>query len=219
MAHPKLCVPKVVLSVAFAATLLAGGCGDDAEPGAANRPDSGTLQHAPARVLARMVGGVEETDVRVALLIGAEKVRLYFCGGAESYATATRWFDLEADGEDVEFEDDTWRIHAHVLFHTLLGEVERAGDAARMFKAQSFDPATLTGLYEGVAECGRLGLIVTQDTDGNVTAQGACTGATERSQEVKLIEPITSEDGMIRVRTPGRAGGTTLLRPAGLEPL
>lgn len=209
-----------LLRVAFAATLLAGGCGDDAEPGAANKPDSGTLHDAPGRVLARLVGGVEETDVRVAILLGADKVRLFFCGGAESYATATRWFNLEADHEDVEFEDDTWRIHAHVLFDTLLGEVERTGDAARMFKAHRFDPTTLTGLYEGEADCGRLGLIVTQDTDGNVTAQGACTGsAGKRPQQVKLIEPITSEEGMIRVPTPGRPGGTTLLRPAGLEPL
>lgn len=76
-------------------------------------------------------------------------------------------------------------------------------------------------LYEGLADCGRIGLIVTQATAYDVpTAQGACTGAdAEPAQRVNPIEPIHSEQGKIRVQTPGRDAETMLLQLADLQPL
>jgi hypothetical protein len=56
----------------------------------------------------RWVGAIEQTDVRVAVIAGSGKVRLFFCGGAESYATATRWFDVGWNGgEHIDFTEDT----------------------------------------------------------------------------------------------------------------
>ena len=171
----------------------------------------------------RWVGAVEETDVRVAVIAGRGKARLFFSGSAESYATATRWFNLEYDGgEHLEFEEDTWRLHAHLTLGGLVGEVQLGEDITRSVQAAELESRTLAGLYEGKADCGRLGLIVAQATkDAPPTAQGACTNAAGvTTQRVNPIVPISSEAGKIRVRMPGGSGDeTVLLQPATLEPL
>lgn len=202
--------------------LLAGGCGDDTEPTSPHELDSGRLE-TPGSVVGRWLGAVKETDVRVAVLAGRGKARLFFCGGAESYATATRWFNVAYDGgEHIDFEEDAWRIHAHLTLGGLIGEVQLGDDVTRSVYADEIKPATLAGLYEGKADCGRLGLIVTQAAkDAQPTAQGACTNTTgEPPQRVDPIAPITSEGGKIRVRTPSGGGDATLLlQAAALEPL
>jgi hypothetical protein len=211
------------LEVALAIALLAGGCGDEPDPGSPREPDSGSLEVPDSAGVVRWVGAVEETDVRVAVLAGRGKARLYFSGGAESYATATRWFNVEYDGgEHIEFEEDSWRIHAHLTLGGLIAEVQLGDDVTRKLNAAEVEPGTLAGLYEGKADCGRLGLIVTQAAkDTRPTAQGACTNTTGKSlQRVDPIAPITSERGKIRVLTPGGSGDETLLlQAAALEPL
>jgi hypothetical protein len=113
-------------------------------------------------------------------------------------------------------------MHAHLTLGGLIGEVELGDDVTRSVLAEEVEPSTLAGLYEGKADCGRLGLIVTQATkDAAPTAQGACTNTKGKPpQQVKPIAPITSEAGKIRVHTPGGGGDATmLLQPAALEPL
>jgi hypothetical protein len=167
------------------------------------------------------VGVIEETDVRVAAIVGAGKARLFFCGGAESHLTATRWFEIAFNSEHLEYKDDAWRIHAHLTGDGVVGEVERTGDGVRTFKAHGFERATIAGLYEGRAECGHLGVIVTQSTKNDApTAQGACVAASGApSQQVDAIAPIALVDGKLMVRTPGSVAGTLMLEAATLEPL
>jgi hypothetical protein len=165
---------------------------------------------APQERLVRWVGAVEGSDVRVAAVLGAGRARLYFCGGAE-----TRWFELQFHDEHLEFEDDAWRIHAHLTAGGVLGEVEHASTEVRMFNAQPSELATIAGLYEGRADCGRVGLIVTQPSKNDApTAHGACIG--ETVQPVTALEPIALTDGQIMVRTSG--GEVAPLRAATLEP-
>ncbi len=204
--------------------LWAAGCGDGTAP--AGRGDGGSRHIADARRVTplRWVGAVEETDVRVAVLAGPGKARVFFCGGTESYADATRWFNVFYDGgEHLEFEEDAWKIHAHLTLGGLVGEVELGDGVTRSVLADEIvEPSTLAGLYEGTADCGRLGLIVTQATkDAPPTAQGACTNSTGNPPlQIQPIAPLTSEAGKIRVRTPGGGGDATLLlQPAALEPL
>ena len=196
--------------------LLTLGCGDEAAR--VDWVDSGAHERPTSNVV-RWVGAVEETDVRVAAIVGAGKARLYFCGGAD--LTATRWFDIPFNSEHLEYKDDTWRIHAHLTSGGVLGEVERASEGVRTFNAHAFERGTIAGLYEGKADCGRLGLIVTQPTqnDGPI-AQGACLAADGRAvQQVNAIEPIALQDGKIMVRTPGGGDAISLLQVATLEPL
>lgn len=198
------------------ALLLALGCGDEV---ARDWADSGAHEQRPTSTVVRWVGAVEETDVRVAAIVGAGKARLYFCGGAD--LTATRWFNIPFNSEHLEYQDDTWRIHAHLTSGGVLGEVERASDGVRTFNARAFERGTIAGLYEGKADCGRLGLIVTQPTKNDQpTAQGACIAADGRAvQQVNAIEPIALQDGKIMVRTPGGGDAISLLQVATLDAL
>jgi hypothetical protein len=211
------------LETALAVALSAAGCGDGMESRGPREGGAGQLAVAGSVGPVRWVGAVEETDVRVAVIAGGGKARVYFCGGAESYTAATRWFNVFYDGgEHLEFEEDGWTIHAHLTLGGLIGEVELGDEVTRSVRADEIERSALAGLYEGKADCGRLGLIVTQATKGEPpTAQGACTNTTGKPpQQVQPIAPITSEAGKIRVRTPG--GGddeTLLLQPAALEPL
>jgi hypothetical protein len=192
---------------------LAAGCADEAV--VATPTDAGASPEAASVRVIRWVGAIEETDVSVAAIVGAGKARLYFCGGADSYLTATRWFELQFNGEHLEFQDDSWRIHAHLTAGGVLGEVERTGDGVRMFNARAFEPTTIAGLYEGKADCGHLGLIVTQATRNDApTAQGCCVG--ETTQQVNAVSPIALHDGKIMVQT---RDGVALLRAATLQPL
>jgi hypothetical protein len=212
-----------LIGASLALALLFGGCEAGAEPESPTIPDSGDLEESPSGVgLVRWVGAVEDTDVRFALLAGRGKARLYFCGGAESYATATRWFDIAFDGgEHVDFQEQDWRVHAHLVGGGVNGEVELGDGVKRMVHAERVVPGTLAGLYEGHADCGRLGLVVTQAAaDTLPTAQGACADTTAQPiQQVSAIEPINAEAGKIRVRKPGDGDATLLLQAATLEPL
>jgi|GEM_PF-6456152 len=205
------------VAIVLTAQLLIAGC-DEAD---APMLDAGVIEQATQARLVRWVGVIEDTDVKVAAVLGKGQARLYFCGGAATYLTTTHWFDLAFTDEHLEYSDDTWRIHAHLTAGGVLGEVERTGDSLRMFNAQPFERATIAGLYEGKAACGRLGLIVTQATARDEpTAQGACVGsAGEPTIQAIPITPIALEDGKVAVRTPGDEDEISLLQAATLEPL
>jgi hypothetical protein len=180
--------------------------------------DAGAFPENANAKLLRWVGAIDETDVRVAVILGAGRARLYFCGGASSYQTATRWLDLTFHDEHLEFRDETWRIHAHLAAGGLVGEVEYPGDSVRMFHAHASEQATVAGLYEGTAACGRLGLIVTQAAESDTpTAQGACVG--DDIQPVFQVTANADRNGTITVRTPGTEDGVSQLQAATLEPL
>lgn len=208
------------LSAALAALLLMAAACDDAVE-VSGGTDSGVHEERATSPAVRWVGVVEETDVRVAAIVGAGKARLFFCGGAASYLTATRWFEIAFNSEHLEYKDDAWRIHAHLTGDGVVGEVERAGDGVRTFNAHGFERATIAGLYEGRAECGHLGVIVTQPTKNDEPiALGACVAASgDPSQQVDAITPIALQNGKITVRTPGSGAGTLMLGAATLQPL
>jgi hypothetical protein len=59
-------------------------------------------------------------------------------------------------------------------------------------------------LYEGQADCGRLGLIVQQPKKSSpVHAQGACVGSGHEPEQVNPILPVAISMGEIAVEAPG----------------
>jgi hypothetical protein len=205
------------LGIAVSAGFLLVACGDDDAQQAdsdASAPDA----QAPSEA-ERWVGEVEDSDARVAVLAGAGRLRLFFCGGADSYETATHWFNRELEGDQLKFEEDGWKIDAQ-LKTTVTGTLERDGET-HAFSAAPVKTGTLAGLYEGQGDCGRLGLIVLQpEKDDEPSAVGACVDQGRAPKQVNPITPIEAEAGKIRVQTPdGEDGATTLLQPAALQPL
>jgi hypothetical protein len=201
-------------------------CGDDdgarEEPemkaGSANRGDAGLQAATDAGVDAStasgatrdggsdaaivLVGEVGDSDIRLGAVIAADRMRLFFCGGPSSYATATHWLQVELDaGPGFAFQNDALALQGELDGERLEGELTRAGEPALRFNAERVRAGTLAGLYEAQAECGRVGLIIAQRSESDPpAAQGACVGPGHVPEQVNPILPLAlDQNGTIAV--------------------
>lgn len=211
--------------------LFTHGCGDDAD-GGKDAGDSRAEQDAAARdgatpgdddagttaQLSRWVGKVEGGDVLLGVVAdGAGRARVFFCGGPSSYATSTRWV-LSAVDRDGAFSYDEmgWRVTGEIEAGRIRGRLELGDDEGHAFSAEPVRTGTLAGLYEGQSECGRVGLIVLQDSASSTPrGQGACVGPGHVPEQVSPILPITLEAGAIAVEI---GDAKAQVRPAGPAP-
>lgn len=197
------------------AGLLLSACTDD---------DAGSdLDHSHADAGAsqpeRMVGAIDDSDVVLGVVANLERARFFFCGGDSSYATATKWFNLDFAGETLAADDGAWHLRATRAADGISGTLTHDPADARAFSAHAVAKDTLAGLYEGKAGCGRLGLIVTQaDKNTQPKAQGACVGDDHDPEQVNPIEPLASQQGKIRVQAP-EEDAMPLLGAATMTPL
>jgi hypothetical protein len=202
-----------------ALALAAGlGCSDtDHSSTKAVKNDSGVhdtatgdagAHDAGAGSLRVLVGAVDGSDIAVGAIIADRYARMFFCGGASSYASATHWFPLVELGDDSDADAgfdqtsaDGFSVRGSVLDATLNGELTRKGEPPAKFSADLVQNGTLAGLYEGTSDCGRVGLIVRQASPkGAVRAQGACVGPGHLPEQVNPILPVTlGADGAIAV--------------------
>jgi hypothetical protein len=174
-----------LLAVAFALSAFACG-GADSTP--------------TARVY---TGDVPGTDVRVGIIASESRARVFFCGGASSYQTMTAWLTADIDAaHELTLPmptTHTWSLRGQVGDVEVNGSIDMGDAMPRPFRATAVSERTISGLYEGVAACGRIGLIVVQPTpDSTPVGQGACVGPT--LEQVNPLEPIVrGPDGTIRV--------------------
>ncbi|MET0387782.1 MAG: hypothetical protein ABW321_17555 [Polyangiales bacterium] len=187
----------------------------DKTPASSVRVDAGS-DDAPER----FVGDVDDSDVRVAVVTDRQRARLFFCGGMQSVASATHWFNVDLDGDEVDAEEQGFKLHARFADDTVEGEITGPSDGdARSFTLAPVAKGTIGGLYEGKGECGRIALIASQSNeDAEVEGQGACVGPGRTPEQVNPITPIALQQGGVPVESPG-AGDTVILQPAGLTPL
>jgi hypothetical protein len=128
---------------------------------------------------------------------------MFFCGGTSSYQTMTRWVTADIDAaHQLSIPADagpTWALQGKVTDAEVTGSVDMGDAVLRAFRATIVSERTISGLYEGTASCGRLGLIVVQPTpDTTAVGQGACVGPV--LEQVNPLEPIVRDpDGAIRV--------------------
>jgi len=210
--------------------LFTHGCGDDADGG----KDTGRASGKDASIgdgatptdddagapagLTRWVGEVEDSDVLLGVVVDeGARARVFFCGGPSSFASSTRWVLTEVDGDGAfSFEDTGWRVRGEIGANRIRGRLEIGDDAGQDFSAAPIRAGTLAGLYEGQAECGRVGLIVLQDRPSSPPrGQGACVGPGHLPEQVSPILPITLDAGAIAVEI-GDAKAD--VRPAGPAP-
>ena len=201
---------------------LLWSCGSDADSEPAHTTDAGT--HAESQEtdadggIVRYVGEVQDADIRVAILTTATQARLFFCGGETNVASDTHWFNLTRNGAKVAGEEGEFGLNAQLEPAAVSGEY-RVGTQRHTFTTRKLVPGTLSGLYEGSGDCGRLGLILSQSAPGaEILAQGACVGGGHTPEQVNPILPIASQDGSIRVQAPGQSD-TLLLQAADISPL
>jgi hypothetical protein len=173
---------------ALALALSAFGCGDGPPPSPA------------ARIY---TGDVTGTDVRVGIIATERRARVFFCGGASTYQTMTRWLTSEIDASHKltlpSSPSETWALQGTVADAEVAGSIDMGDAVPRPFRATIVSERTISGLYEGAAPCGRLGLIVIQAKPDTIpVGQGACVGPT--LEQVNPLEPIVrNPDGAILV--------------------
>jgi hypothetical protein len=193
------CRPRSLMRLLGAvAWLVLAGCGEDAGEQPSSSPDDGSAG-SEVRVF---VGELEGSDVKLGAVVATGRARLFFCGGPTSYAERTRWLEVELDERArFELDQDDWHVRGQLVGTSLSGELEHAAAAAAAFDAELARRSTLAGLYEGTADCGRVGLIVSQrDQDAPAAGQGACVGPGHAPEQVNPILPISlQDDGSIRV--------------------
>lgn len=176
--------------------LAALGCETKPDPS-----DAGHLELDAGPSHEVLVGEVEDSDVRVGVLADATRLRVFLCGGPSSYASATHWLRAELDDDGAfDFQTDQLELRGSLVDGVLEAELTRGEESARV-RAERVRADTIAGLYEARAECGTVGLIVTQDEpDTQPTAQGACVGEGHLPDQVNPIKPISLErDGTIAV--------------------
>lgn len=174
-----------------AALALVTALGCEAELGAS---DAGLAALDAGRAHDVLVGEIEGSDVRVGVLADGARLRVFLCGGPSSYASATHWVraELEPNG-DFRYSANGLELEGSLVDGALEAELFSGGERARVH-ARQVRADTLAGLYEAHAECGTVGLIVTQDTPGSQpTAQGACVGDGHLPDQVNPIKPISLE--------------------------
>jgi hypothetical protein len=150
-------------------------------------------------------GELAGTDARVAIIATKHHARLYFCGGDSTYTMLSRWVtaDLSANG-DVTADRSAmgWSIDATVG-ETMVNGTLTTGDASPYsFLAMAVDKKTISGLYEAVSPCGKVGVIVSQETETDTpVAQGACIGNGNIDiHQVNPVLPLNRDaDGAISV--------------------
>jgi hypothetical protein len=158
-----------------------------------------------------LVGTVADSDARVGIVTTTRQARLFFCGGATSYMTATHWFTVDLDSSHQVVQDSgtsgPFSVVGRVDSGGATGTVVLGDNQMHVFQAAPVAPGTLAGVYEANAQCGKVGLIVTQpSSDQAPDGQGACvappTGGPDLAKvgQVNPLLPIArAADGSIRV--------------------
>jgi hypothetical protein len=191
---------------AFAACVTLG-CSSSSAPSAA------AVQGSLPRVF---TGQVDGTDVRVAVVATTHHARVFFCGGAATYATSTHWFlvDIGPSGQVASPSDCGLSFSGQVGDGVVRGSLVGVDGRSHTFVASPISAGTIAGLYEPAQPCGcgKLGLIVSQSSPAVApTGQGACIGTPGASgatpvEQVTPLRPLTrAADGTIRVTIAGSA--------------
>jgi hypothetical protein len=190
-----MAIRSALLSRCVCAALAAvgAGCGSSSSSGP-----------APSRIF---VGQVEGSDARLALIATEHNARIFFCGGDTTYKSMTHWIPsapIDVKGDVMQPSDTAgWAIHGQVESSGVSGVVIAHGDSTFTFHAAPVATATIAGVYEVSAPCGKVGLIVAQGSAGEVpVGQGACVPASGNAdpEQVNPILPIArAADGTIPV--------------------
>jgi hypothetical protein len=171
-------------------------------------------------------GELTDTDARVGIIATEHHARVFFCGGPSTYQTMTRWVTGDVDAAhklslppspiDAAIIE-RWVLQGTVADAEVNGSIDMGDAMPHAFHATIVSERTISGLYEGRASCGRLGLIVQQATpDTPAIGQGACVGTT--LEQVNPLDPIVrTDDGAIVVKV-GDSPSETEVRAAAPPP-
>jgi hypothetical protein len=160
--------------------------------------DSAIDASGDASTARTFVGNVQGIDARVGLVVEGPLAFVFFCGGPNTYATATKWFRGSVSlAAPFSLQQTGWTAAGALQSDgvTINGTLDRGGDAGTplTWSATEVSPATAAGLYEATDTDGVAALIVEQPMPTDTASlQGAfkTTAGGVISQVVPLMPVV-----------------------------
>jgi len=158
------------------------GCADGDPP----------VSDAPANSADVWLGNVEDSDIAVAAVSSTQHATLFFCGGPSSLVDGTHWFaNIAPLAGPFSLARGTWQVDGDARAEQLEGSITDSEGSVRSFVARRAASGTLSGLYDAVAPCGHVGLIVRQDAGAHTpSAQGTCLRLVDGAAVVEQVNPV-----------------------------
>jgi hypothetical protein len=163
------------------------------------------------------VGELSGSDAWVAIVATNERARVYFCGGAASYTTLTRWLTTDiGPTQRAQLKpagSNDWGLEFVQTPHDIRGTLDVGDPEPYDFRATEVEMGTNAGLYEATADCGKVGLIVRQVNErATPIGQGACIeNGPLRFEQVNPLSPLSrTSDGTLRVALAGSSDAITV---------
>ena len=162
----------------------------------------------------RLLTGFADGDIAMAGVIEGGILKVYICGGEQTYATHTMWFHaLPIDGDVVDGQADGASVH---------GEFDERGDISGTFRDRdgidhpwSMEPTregSLAGLYTATTDGCTTGVIVWESGTDQSTGepgydgQGTWCNMASEFEQVIILPPIALESSGLEVSVPDREG-------------
>jgi hypothetical protein len=183
-------VAGAVSACSSGGTLTVHG-GDDAAAG-----DTGALDDATGGGLQVFLGSVDATDAKVAFALENGRAFVFFCGGAMTYATHTKWFrgGIASLASPFTLSATGWTASGALQADgvTVKGTLDRGDGQLLTWSAASVPPDGAAGLYEAtLPDGGILELIVSPASQGG-GMQGAFKSRLGTIKQVVPLMPLST---------------------------
>jgi hypothetical protein len=157
------------------------------------------------------VGAVEGSTVRVGVATEGGRAEIFFCGDRSNAATHTQWFNVTAaPGASFQTKVGAWTVDGRYDAGSAAGTVDR-GDGVKLAWSAKVQPTdSVNGLYEGIDEGGRAGVIIA-DVPQGVFISGP---RDEFSQITPLFPVVKTSQGIAVKFTVGNVERRLNLLPA-----
>lgn len=135
------------------------------------------------------------TDAWVGVTVLDDDAVAYVCGAGDTLGSHTRWMYVEADGADLVFERDGWRLEVKVQTEQVKGQLLAPDGTAHALALQPRDGqprvSDIAGLYTALDAGCRAGLIIASSTaEGEVSARGAWCDSFGFVAQVTPVSPV-----------------------------
>jgi hypothetical protein len=157
------------------------------------------------------VGAVPETDALAAIAVDDGALRAYVCGGPLTYATLTRWYEGQVEGQgSFNVTSGEWTMTGGVSDTNAFANFFDGSSQALFLEAEMVDDG-LSGLYSVEDSGCHTGVIVMDNGAGAPILQGTWCDEQGHRAQVTPVAPIELVDGAIHVQVDlspfGQGGG------------
>lgn len=153
-------------------------------------------------------GAIDDSDMVVGAVLRDEQIRIYVCGGPESFASS-RWFSGAVKDGSFELESRGWSLAGELIDGRLAGSLRLPGDIERSWVADAVGAGSVAGLYEARTGDCTSGLVAQEQPDGQIDAQGTWCDGRGNFDQIIILSPMVATSKGIEVEVAHASGDDT----------